>query len=100
MKPPMKRSASARKVVDESAEVRCVAGRAPIREEVWQKERGEVFRYNLAFICHELCTKDHGRALGYDNQHGHHHRHYMGHVEPFWYVGYDVLLTRFLTEVE
>ena len=75
-------------------------GMGVIREEVWQGENGEVTRYNLAFICHQLCTSDHGRVLGYDNQHGHHHRHFMGEVKPFQYAGYDVLMGRFLAEVE
>jgi hypothetical protein len=43
---------------------------------------------------------DNGRVLGYDNQHDHHHRHFMGHTKPFRYSGYDVLLDRFLAEVE
>jgi hypothetical protein len=96
----MVRPARARKVVDEMTEVRCAQGLGVIREEVWQSKTGDVVRYNLAFICHQQCILDHGRVLGYDNQHGHHHRHYMGKVEPFQYVGYDVLLSRFLAEVE
>ena len=96
----MARPAHARKVVDETTQIRCVQGMGVIREEVWQNEAGEVVRYNLAFICHQLCTLDHGRTLGYDNQHDHHHRHFMGQVEPFQYAGYDVLLSRFLAEVE
>ena len=96
----MVRPASARKVVDETAEVRCAKYKGLIREEVWQGESGEVVRHNLAFICHQLCTQDHGRVLGYDNQHDHRHRHFMGHAEPFQYTGYDVLLARFLAEVE
>ena len=95
----MVRPARARKVVDETTEVRCAHGRGVIREEVWQSEGGEVVRYNLAFICHQLCTVDHGRVLGYDNQHGYHHRHFKGQVEAFVYAGYDVLLGRFLDEV-
>jgi len=86
--------------VDETAQVRCALGKGLIREEVWQSETGEVVRYNLAFIYHTLCTLDNGRVLGYDNQHGHHHRHSMGQSEPFHYNGYDKLLTRFLAEVE
>jgi hypothetical protein len=89
-----------RKVVDEATEVRCAKDRGLIREEVWQSESGEVVRYNLAFICHQLCTSDHGRVLGYDNQHGNHHRHFMGQMGLFQYPGYDVLLARFLEEVE
>jgi len=95
----MVRPARARKVVDESTEVRCARGWGVIREEVWQSESGEVVRYNLAFICHHLCTVDHGRVLGYDNQHGHHHRHFMGKMEPIQYAGYDLLMNRFLAEV-
>jgi len=78
----------------------CAQGGGLIREEVWQSDCGEVVRYNLAFICHQLCATDHGRVLGYDNQHDHHHRHFMGRTEPFQYAGYDVLLDRFLAEVE
>ena len=96
----MVRPARARKVVDETTEVRCAQGMGGIREEVWQSESGEVVRYNLAFICHHLCTVDHGRVLGYDNQHDHHHRHFMGQSEPFQYAGYEILLGRFLAEVE
>ncbi len=94
------RRSSARKVVDESTEVRCAESMGVIREEVWQGENGEVVRYNLAFICHQLCTSDHGRMLGYDNQHGDHHRHFMGRARPFQYAGYEALLGRFLAEVE
>jgi len=96
----MVRAERARKIVDETAEVRCAQGGGLIREEVWQSDSGEVVRYNLAFICHQLCATDHGRVLGYDNQHDHHHRRFMGRMEPFQYAGYDVLLDRFLAEVE
>jgi uncharacterized protein YfaT (DUF1175 family) len=96
----MVRPVRARKVVDETTEVRCAQGWGVIREEVWQSASGEVIRYNLAFICHHLCTVDHGRVLGYDNQHEYHHRHFMGKMEPIQYAGYDLLLNRFLAEVE
>jgi len=96
----MARPVRLRKVVDETTEVRCASGRGLIREEVWQSENGDVVRYNLAFICHQLCTVDIGRVLGYDNQHDHHHRHFMGQAGPFQYVAYDLLFDRFLAEVE
>ena len=60
---------------------------------------GEVVRYNLAFINHSLFSKDNGRVLGYDNKHGHHHRHYAGKQERFAFVSYEHLLARFLDEV-
>jgi hypothetical protein len=96
----MSRPESARKVVDETAHVRCAEGWGLIREEVWQNASGEVVRYNLAFIHHGLFAMDNGRVLGYDNQHDHHHRHFMGQTKPFHYNGYDLLLDRFLAEVE
>jgi hypothetical protein len=88
-----------RKVIDEVSPVRCVSGPGLIREEVWQDATGEVARYNLAFINHFLTQKDNGRVLGYDNQHGHHHRHFKGIVEPFVFVSYDNTLDRFRDEV-
>jgi hypothetical protein len=87
------------KVVDETTEVRCSSGHGIIREEVWQDLKGKVVRYNLAFINHGLCAKDNGRVLGYDNNHGEHHRHSMGEVEPFAFTTYRDLLTRFIEEV-
>jgi hypothetical protein len=96
----MARPAHTRKVVDETTQIRCVQGMGVLREEVWQNESGDVVRYNLAFIYHQLCASDHGRVLGYDNQHDHHHRHFMGKMEPIQYAGYDLLLNRFLLEVE
>ena len=37
--------------------------------------------------------------LGYDNNHGTHHRHYMGEVSNFKFVSYEDLLARFIAEV-
>lgn len=58
-----------------------------------------VVKYNLAFINHSLWAEDNGRVLGYDNGHGHHHRHYAGTEEEFSFVSYEKLLKRFLNEV-
>jgi len=93
------RTEKPRKVVDETTEVGCAVGRGVIREEVWQNARGQIVRYNLAFINHSLFAKDHGRVLGYDNRHGHHHRHYAGVEEEFAFRSYERLLQRFLNEV-
>jgi hypothetical protein len=94
--PPKRRL---RKVIDELSPARCLSGPGLIREEVWLDEGGEVARYNLAFINHFLTSVDHGRVLGYDNSHGHHHRHFKGIVESFEYVDYEALRERFIREV-
>ena len=88
-----------RKVVDETTEVRCDTGRGIIREEVWQDAKRNVVKYNLAFINHALCSRDNGRVIGYDNNYGYHHRHFMGEVEKFTFHSYEKLLRSFLDEV-
>jgi len=85
--------------VDETTEVRCATGRGVIREEVWQDSKGAVVKYNLAFINDSLCSRDNGRVIGYDNSHGHHHRHFMGEEETFTFSSYEKLLRKFLDEV-
>jgi hypothetical protein len=95
----VKKAGKPRKVVDETTQVRCALGKGAIREEVWQDFRGVLVKYNLAFINHSLCAEDQGRVLGYDNNHGHHHRHYAGAEEKFSFVSYEKLLERFLDEV-
>ena len=74
---------------------------ARLREEVWRTGDGVVTRYNLAYINHLVCQRDHGRVLGYDNNHGHHHRHFMGRVTVVVeFVDYDSLAARFREEVQ
>ena len=58
-----------------------------------------VVKYNLAFINHALCAKDNSRVVGYDNNHGDHHRHFVGVEEKFAFISYEKLLERFLNEV-
>lgn len=95
----MKKAGRLRKVVDETTQVRCALGKGVIREEVWQDSRGEVVKYNLAFINHALCARDNGRVVGYDDSHGDHHRHFAGAEERFAFISYEKLLERFLNEV-
>jgi hypothetical protein len=42
---------------------------------------------------------DNGRVLGYDNSHGHHHRHFMGQVQDIEFDDYESLAARFRAEV-
>jgi hypothetical protein len=41
------------------------------------------------------CKLDNGRVVGYDNAHGYHHRHLMGHVAPIEFVSYEDVEERF-----
>lgn len=61
-------------------------------------EYGEVIRYALAYIDPTICAKDNGRALGYDNNHDYHHRHYFGEMTAIEFKGYSELLKLFEQE--
>ena len=95
----VKKPGSLRKIVNETTQVRCALGKGVICEEVWQDSRGVVVKYNRAFINHVLCGRDNGRVLGYDNNHGDHHRHFAGAEEEVAFISYAKLLERFLKEV-
>jgi hypothetical protein len=43
---------------------------------------GKLLRYALAYINPKIFAGDNGRVLGYDNAHGHAHRHFMGQITP------------------
>lgn len=58
-------------------------------------DAGRVIRYNVAYINHGICGVDNGRVVGYDNAHGYHHRHFMGHVEPIDFLSYEDVEERF-----
>ncbi|MGA2755004.1 MAG: hypothetical protein ABSE53_14690 [Terracidiphilus sp.] len=78
----------------------CAGGVGILREEVWVDARGEVIRYNLAFLLPHLFYRDNGRVLGYDNAHGVHERHFMGKVAQIDFTGYPETADRFYREVE
>jgi hypothetical protein len=88
------------KTEDVEFHLRCASGaKAIYREEVWEDEAGDVVKYNLAFIHFGICLQDHGRAVGYDNAHGRHERHFMGKVQEVEFVSYEATLRRFQDEV-
>jgi len=49
-------------------------------------------------IKHALHSGDNGRVVGYDNQHGYHHRHYFGTVETVDFTTFDDIEDRFQTD--
>lgn len=71
-----------------------------LKEEFWQDMNGEVTRYSLAYIDQSLYAGDNGRVLGYDNAHGHHHRHFMGTAESYAFTTYEALVEQFEIEVQ
>jgi hypothetical protein len=71
-----------------------------LKEETWRDDAGEVTRYSLAYIDPLRFQGDNGRILGYDNAHGHHHRHFCGVVTPVHFTGYEQLARQFEHEAD
>jgi hypothetical protein len=80
---------------DDSHTIPAKRGNGQLRREVWVDEAGKVTRYNLPYINHHLYQGDNGRVIGYDNQHGYHHRHYFGTVEPVTFISFEHLEEQF-----
>lgn len=87
------------KRVDETLYLTRKRGGGILKEEVWY-QGDQVVKYSLAYINPAICGVDNGRVLGYDNDHGGHHRHFMGKVEKIEFKGYQALVQRFQLELE
>lgn len=59
---------------------------------------GKLGRYSLTYININICNEDNGRVLGYDNDHGYHHRHYIGKIEKINFTNFDDIKKRFEAE--
>jgi hypothetical protein len=60
---------------------------------------GRLLRYSLALIDTHGTGVDGGRALGYENAHGQHHRHHDGKAEAIEFESYETIEKRFEAEV-
>lgn len=89
---------SASKISDVSHRLSRKLGNGVLRREVWVDARGEVVRYSLAYINHDIFQGDNGRVVGYDNAHGFHHRHYKGKVEAVEFTGFEDIESRFAAD--
>ena len=86
------------KIIDDVHHISRKRGFGQLRREVWVNAEGRVTRYNLAYINHEMHAGDNGRVVGYDNQHGYHHRHYFGQVSPVDFTSFEDTEERFQTD--
>ena len=83
------------KAVDETHHISKRRGNGQLRREIWLDAAGKVVRYNLAYINHDLAHGDNGHVVGYDNQHGYHHRHHFGKVTPVVFVSFEAIEAAF-----
>ena len=86
---------SDKKIIDEIHKISNKRGNGQLRREIWVDQNGRVTRYNLAYINHRLHHGDNGRVVGYDNQHGYHHRHFFGQVEPIAFISFEKIEEQF-----
>ena len=86
---------SDRKIRDERHKISNKRGNGQLRRETWEDEQGNITRYNLAYINHQLYPGDNGRVVGFDNQHGYHHRHFMGKTESIEFTSFEALENQF-----
>lgn len=84
-----------KKLVDETHRIAQKRGNGLLRREIWVDGKGNVTRYNLAYINHAIHAGDNGRVIGFDNRHGHHHRHYFGKVKSVPFVSFEHTETLF-----
>jgi hypothetical protein len=84
-----------RKIRDERHKISNKRGNGELRRETWEDESGNITKYNLAYINFQLYPGDNGRVVGFDNQHGYHHRHFMGKTESIEFVSFEYLENQF-----
>ena len=84
-----------RKIRDERHKISIKRGNGQLRRETWEDAHGNITRYNLAYINHQLYPHDNGRVIGFDNQHGYHHRHFMGTIDSIDFASFEELENRF-----
>ncbi|MDO9142760.1 toxin-antitoxin system TumE family protein [Rhodoferax sp.] len=87
-----------RKIVDDTHHITQKRGNDQLRREIWVDAQGQVTRYNLAYVNHAMHGADNGRVVGYDNQHGYHHRHYFGVVAAVEFTSFDDIEDQFQTD--
>lgn len=74
-------------------------GGVVVRIQADYSRTGRLLRYSMVLVDTHNPSADNGRVLGYDNAHGHHHRHFLGKVEPMELESYESIEKRFEAEV-
>lgn len=87
-----------RKVIDETFKISNRKKNGIIKLSVEVDEKDRLNRYSLTYVNANFFAKDNGRVLGYDNCHGHHHRHFKGAVEPVDFVSMEKISELFEIE--
>ncbi|RLA68265.1 MAG: transcriptional regulator [Epsilonproteobacteria bacterium] len=88
------------KVIDEQFIVPYEKGEGIIKFEAWEYEN-QIIKYNMVYINKSVFPNDNGRAIGYDNSHNFHHKHYFGQItELDDFTNYQELVQRFKNDIK
>ena len=79
-----------KKIIVDSDKITQMPGNGQLERKVLVDAQGGVTRYKLA-----LNSDDNGRVVGHGNQHGYHHRHYFGVVEPVNFTSSEYIEDQF-----
>ncbi len=94
----MKKQKAFNKIIDETHKIPNKSGNGILKYLASVDEKGRLAPYSLSYINPRICHLDNGRVLGYDNNHGYHHRHYMGKEEPVNFKSYEQVVDKFEEE--
>lgn len=87
-----------KKIIDETVKLPNKQGNGILKFSASTNNEGKISKYSLAYINYNICKNDNGRVLGYDNNHGYHHRHFMGKIENVDFNIYEDIADRFERE--
>lgn len=87
-----------KKIIDETVKLPNKQGNGILKFSASANNKGEISKYSLAYINYNICRSDNGRVLGYDNNHGYHHRHFMGKIENVDFNTFEEIVDSFESE--
>jgi len=87
-----------KKIADQTVKLPDKQGNGILKFLAYKNNKNCISKYSLAYINHHICRVDNGRVLGYDNNHGNHHRHFMGQIENVKFTTYEDIAERFENE--
>lgn len=89
------------KVIDERYAIPKRKGGGSLKIEAWANAKGQVIKYNIAYINHAIFAGDNGRVIGYDNAHDYHHKHLLGEIFPIEdFISYEEIVERFEQDIK
>lgn len=86
--------------VDSTYVISSRKGNGRLIRKVWVNKQKDIVKYSLVYVNFRIFQGDNGRVLGYDNDHGYHHKHYLGKIMPITFTSFAAIESSFETEFE